>query len=1421
MTTRDSIPLEFPLLGLDDDLAKARQRGGTTPLARNVRSIDPVSGRARGAQRPGMSKFFPDPLGDGPIQALAGVSYDRDRVQYTQLTQTPNTAVSPPSITTEWSKRPISGGSTWHVRTDPFGNVYVLDGPGTIVKYNSDGEQLALINLPLRLGEELVPKLQVDELGAIYAAARAITGQAGSRLWRYKHSDDSTDSNTYEKHWELETDGRVIDFAVRAGVLYAVEDFSTESDYSTLRAWSFITTSVPEELWTRNIPNPVNALAVGPSGDAFTVHGPNSSRGASTDGGVFETSSVSWTPYELANASERIYFWTDAKQIEGLSEGDDIVIWEDRRFLDTDVDPSTLNGQPSSPGLNPAPHDVTNRAWHRPQGGWVETGSPSAPYAQRPGVAPPTYDPAGFGELPGVRFSKDVVNQFGSLGNALETLSNVDPVGKSDTDGDGIGDADGQQDGSKAFGYAGNGQDTAFALFLVFRADYDETAGVPAPQVLLAHGSDSLTYSTVLGRILVMLHTADGVTVTPGAVYVELGSGMVTEAGGSTSAIIASGTIDPISKCGILTIQIPGYLDDTGAVEHNRCAVRLNGRPMDAFTLTNSWTSSAPPTDPTTHQRAPYTVLGKAVSIDTGQSDILPAGSTPEPFNGWVAESLVVLGDTNVMPPSWVWPNNVAVTQPLRDAGATVRPGEAAGRHITFDAAGDVFSGSVDHPGVGVSANSSGATEVEIIEGYLAHRWGIPDILPSEEWPVKAGETPTTDMGANAQDSGAGGSQLWRHHPFGGTGRVPLGTGGDITQDATSIALKSQDPIMAKWKASFGEAAWALSGGGMGYGVAVSDDGGVFSIGPKVPGNGPSGKDESDVIARKVVDEGATYSVIEGDGAWVITGTDPEVQTYKYARLDVDAQGNFYWPVANSGGFLSLKLSGDANNVARIDGDTGSVDWFYSLPNDIDLFGVALGPRSPSMEAQGIEGPEFVYVCGDDDGDSTINTLYKLRVVAATQVLDDGVSVRDTKVVAVSSGILYERDSASGAVKTVQSDPVFLEESPFVSLLVHRSLVFGTDGEHAIVYDPKKGTVEPWKAKGAAEIPRRFKLMASWRDRIVVARTPDSPTNWFMSAQGDPYDFDTSPPVLTVQSAVSGTGPRGPGQSPDIINALIPFSDDLMLFGCDRTIQRLTGDPLAAGDFDLVSDQVGVAFGSAWTKDWRGVIYFLGSRGGIFAMPGGSQPERISHHRIERRLQEIDLSRFRVHLAYDYETDGLMVLQISLVGSGIASRGWFYDTKNGSWWEDDYTVTDVQPSAAAVIDGDRPDDRVLALGCEDGYVRKVDRLAPDDDGAPIDSEVWWLMPTSPTFDGRFGYPKFVLAGDQGGATVSMHYASSADARPIEVGRARIEPGLNPALPIRARGGAVWLSLRNSAAGERWAFEEASIRASRSSRRRVR
>lgn len=337
-------------------------------------------------------------------------------------------------------------------------------------------------------------------------------------------------------------------------------------------------------------------------------------------------------------------------------------------------------------------------------------------------------------------------------------------------------------------------------------------------------------------------------------------------------------------------------------------------------------------------------------------------------------------------------------------------------------------------------------------------------------------------------------------------------------------------------------------------------------------------------------------------------------------------------------------------------------------------------------------------------------------------------SGRIVVLVAVTGGNVYAAipgDTTWTAATNNASTTPPLNSTGLVYSATNQQILYFADGTHYVTYDPSANTVQNWVASSgtlpvdaSGNTPR---LICTWRGRTVVSGLIFDPQNWFMSAVGDPTNWNYSPLSTTPTQAIAGNN-APQGLIGDVVTNLIPYTDDVLVFGGDHTIYMMRGDPMAGGQIDLISDAIGMAWGQAWTKDPMGVIYFVSNKTGIYSLVPGQQPQRISQQ-IDQLLLPIDTGANAIRLIWNDRFQGLHVFVSPLAAAG-ASTHFFYEQRSGAWWTDTLGSTNLDPLCCATFDGNLPGDRVPLIGSWDGYVRKIDFAATTDDGFPISSQVF-------------------------------------------------------------------------------------------------
>lgn len=430
---------------------------------------------------------------------------------------------------------------------------------------------------------------------------------------------------------------------------------------------------------------------------------------------------------------------------------------------------------------------------------------------------------------------------------------------------------------------------------------------------------------------------------------------------------------------------------------------------------------------------------------------------------------------------------------------------------------------------------------------------------------------------------------------------------------------------------------------------------------------------------------------------------------------------------------------------------------------------------------------------------------------------------RVVTLVAVSQGNVYVcpagQTTWTSASNTTGDTPPLIYSGILFSAVMNQKVYFA-DGTNWVYYDPATNTVARWTAS-AGSLPvdsqnNTPRLICLWRGRCVLSGLLEDPQNWFMSKIADPTNWDYFPEDPAPDQAQAGNN-SPMGLIGDVVTALIPYSDDLLIVGGDHTLYVIAGDPMAGGQIDLISDSIGVAWGQAWCKDPYGTLYFFSNRTGIYSLVPGEKPVRISQQ-IEQMLLDVDTGTNSIRLIWDDRYQGFHVF-ITPVISATETRHFFFEQRTGAWWTQTFANPQHSPLTVATFDGNLPGDRVALLGAWDGYVRAFNPDAEDDDGYPIESEVLiGPLVTKELDDILLKDLQAVLGEDAGAVEWKVYTGSTAEIALLNdpVASGTWGPGRNLTSPARAAGHAIYLKLSST---DRWAME--TVRARLSGRGKVR
>lgn len=1405
---KQSFRMRFPFKGLSKDLAVSEQPPETSEDLSNARAIDPVTGRTRGAQRAGWSKYLSSAInGSNKVRRIDQITYDQKTIDYASAGSSLDTTDD------EWTSELPSKGDCFGGAVDRQGNVYAIDGTG-VVKLNPEGKEVWKFALPVVAEDDVLKAIRVDELDGVFVGsthgARTVTeqengtitgDQSHGRLWHLLQLPD----NKVEVAWELET-GWVADIGVDSEerALYVVENRPKEARADLVK-YTLIDSANPlREVLTDQVPYPATGLAIG-DGAVFTTSEENRIRPDNPLDKDTRRPLVGWTPEnindgvdEVSGVKARIWAWHRADVPESVistsgsvpKDGADVIQWVDQ--------------------------SGNHRDWF----GSVEGTQ-----------TPPKYVERSVAGVPAIRFD-GVTSAMRSLGNIAIDYKQRDQQktivpsyldlaedGQFNTSSSLKDPSDPEKSGMWCMVMAVRPA-VADTINMIFSQQNNATAN---DSMIVANSSQQNSGSKVV--------EAGQIAVTD---KLDNGAGAVKGEGGGTVAI--NQDFDNKNNIAIVSLIFDAGVDQDDTTK-THSLLRVNGLPIDRWQSSVSWTRAASELglntkgahasiwnteygefdilemivfdrkDPESasepkiisHPFYPDVVSGTALKVAAIHVNDVGANGTDGTYTG---QSFSGGGGTGATA-SYTIAGGVLTDVEITNGGS----GYTSAPTFSFSAGFFPFPDPADHPdGLVRLYDPASDTDLEKVEGYMGHKYGVSERFPS-----------TTAVVANHKLGSTVTSKVLYPHPY----ALAAPTTTD-TADINKTLKKSE--VVCKWKKS-GAMAWGLDDeNGVGLGVVLLSDGTPITIGDSSALT-DDGSATGPATIVKLTDNETSASV--ATSALADTFLDDQ-----YYRMDVDAFDRIYVP-----GDAALDLT-DAYSFKVLEKTSLSTIATYQVSgtdaNKQGSFAVVvpkkesngrLIPSNPDYEGDLDTGndkrAEFVWMFGTKEAygvpDSTDRhqgtdlaaQIRKVRLVTQTHNTNPP---RATTNVAVAGGAI--RTFTTSSVGTPSGVPGSLDSAArFVDSASAFGEVFFVDGKNKLVYNPKDDDVALWQPTSAGEIPAA-ELITTWQARVVLGRLRDDPQNWAMSAQGDPYNWDLFPPVIVSTQAVSGIIARA-GRVPDIVNAIIPVSDDILVLGGDRSIWRLVGNPTAGGELEQVHTNVGIAFGRAWARDDKENIYFISSRGGLYVMDAqATRAQEITEYTASRDLQDgINLNTHNVELAWDARHEGLWIVQ-TRYGSTVHADSvthWFFDLKNPGLWPDSYSSVSFQPTTIQVLDGDQASDRVTVIG-SNAFVEKTDESVYNDDGNTIHTRVLMGPYPSPILgrEARLDHMTIVLADDQHGARYNVYASSESDDKGLPQFSGTLHPGRNNRVPLRARGSYFWIELKQSGAQERFAFEEGFV-----------
>ncbi len=1374
--------------GLNDAVAPTEQPQGTYREGFNVRGIDPRTGRVVwGAQRAGLSEFGDDFDAGFPTHFCTAFKLRQQRT-WVELTNTTQAATVPSEVQEGWTLD--LEGAPLDVSVGPDGQAYYLLESGDVSVVNQKGREVEVVRSAARNLYLPVPRIEVAEDGSIFVAEtnERDDGLPRGYLSRWIREEDKT----WRKTWETEFTEPLAMFGYNLGALYvALEPQLDENDVLPPAELVRISQPLlgPEVAWViGDLPRPILDVTVNDRGQALVSCPSNADRAVANAG--FGTRQVDWTPSQEVAWDLNGWAWVDAFHVNesstGLNNGETVTKMRDRRFEETTFDvpdetsPVRELNSPQS-GLIASPkYDATAFGGL----GGIQFTTRTALVSQFNNSDTDQRENEGLipsGRLSGtgssyicamiVQFSEDqmtattqrrILSQQGPTAGTepswemitdsttgsrvgLNDLSSgtstaLAPAADATTrvsilswyHDDNANTIDWYHDGSLV------GTTTATVSDPEQGGEWDHSTGYTAVQ---APGPWFVMGGTLPNRI--NLARAPG-TVTWSAPSIAINrqieslyDGVRAETG--TSSIFVMGTGTAGANAAPAWVQI----DFGSNVSFDSISLWQTFQTSGTFPskMTIAWSSSA--TGPLSSGAVP-----------DGHLNIEPvAGSTNDDFIQDAYE--LATGGT---PYRYLM---IALTNSGYNGGASVIGSLEGSTQYVLLTEIEVFfqnlnvAGSVDDTAeftLGefvAKSESRGATDFsrQRLEGYLAHRFGVSDLL-----------------------NGIG-------HPHDTASGPPAGAGSSAPQDRGQIesALRSTDPILAKYGVD-GQPIAAYAGAGVGLGAAVQDDQ-VYAIGEVMSGATPNAGE----MLSSFTDNGYSLSRMSGYTAGTL---DPAIKT---TRLVLGPQNSVYVPYQPALGALG------ANSVRRYNSGLSSELWSLATtqrPNSIAAGGFGLD----ESDRLGPSGQEFLYAALDSDEQA--------RRIDTLGLQDTGQPAgRDPEYLAVLSTGSVVRRRADGSWEELEAGALTGDRPGSATLFGN---TFIADGLGYRVYNHATGQLRDFENAVKGEFPPRCRLIAAYNSRLVVAGG-DNAFTVYQSRFGDPFDFDYGPELQSISQAIAGTT-ASQGNPPEPITALMPFRDARLYIGTSESLFVQLGDLADGGRLEQLDKSQGVAFGYAWCESPMGIYYFS-SRGGVMLiMPNGGLT-MVSSGAIQRRLEEIDLTANRIDLAYNWIDKAVHVFVIPN-GLGSEVEHFVYEEPTRAWHKDTYGGgIDRAVTTVATQVGDTPEDRALFIGFGGGYVRRWDQYAQDDAGEPVHSSAV----LGPLMSPRGGAETRVrglhgqLASDQGPVEVAVRGSESADAPGPPGPFQMLAPGRGLGAGVNVGAPAVFVEVRGT--GRAWAIHE--------------
>ena len=287
-------------------------------------------------------------------------------------------------------------------------------------------------------------------------------------------------------------------------------------------------------------------------------------------------------------------------------------------------------------------------------------------------------------------------------------------------------------------------------------------------------------------------------------------------------------------------------------------------------------------------------------------------------------------------------------------------------------------------------------------------------------------------------------------------------------------------------------------------------------------------------------------------------------------------------------------------------------------------------------------------------------------------------------------------------------------------------------------------------------MPNKAYLGCLYCGRGIISGNPEHPNQWYMTRQNVLWDF-------AYLAGDAGTPVKGQaadaGELGDIVRCLIPYKDDILIFGGATSIHFMAGDPAYGGELMALDLTTGIFGANSYCWDGAGNLYFWGTNG-FYKTTVREVPMNLSAIALPDLIKDegADPTTHRITMEYDRRDYGIHIC-ITKQSDGTNSN-WWYDLKTEGLFPEEYPH---QCGAYSLFyyDANDPAYRDVLVGCKDGYLRKFDKtgksdILSDDSERLIDSYVVLgpLQLSGGRNDGTLGNINIISAGGEANGSES-------------------------------------------------------------------